>query len=342
MTETKDVLLPFHPHPLAAGGHLQTLIGYYLPTSTRLEPPTLHEVPVSDGDRLMLCENKPSRKATIKRAIVLAHGLGGDATSPYIVRLADLFVQRGWHVFRMNHRGCGQGAGLARKTYHSGRSDDISAVLASIESLCPGKPLIAVGFSLSGNALLKLLGEKKEPIASTLKGAIAVTPPIELARCAEALCQFQNRIYDLRFVRMLKQDVRRRQSDFPGFPDIPFTWKMRLRDFDEMCTAPLNNFSSAQDYYDKCSARQFLGGITLPTFLLASADDPFIPKETFHNLPENKHITYLITKSGGHMGYIPAHPTPLRTYRWMDYAILTYAERFLGRTTRVDKNETGG
>ena len=325
----KNSLLPFKPHPLVAGGHLQTIVGYYFPGPKKLRSTQIHQVEVSDGDRLAICENRPGRKTSFKKVIVFMHGLGGDASSPYMPRLAELFKNRGWVVFRMNHRGCGEGSGLARNLYHSGRSDDVSQVLLKVAELHPDTPLIAVGFSLSGNALLKLLGEKREPTPAGLRGAIAVTPPIELSLCAAALSRKSNKLYDLRFIRTLRQAVEERRQAFPDFPEIDFRWNMTLREFDEVCTAPMNHFEDAEDYYTKCSAKQFLQGISIPTFLLASKDDPFIPKETFDDLPGNDLVDFHLARSGGHMGFVSAGKTPLGNHRWMDYAILKYSEKFL-------------
>ncbi|RMF67644.1 MAG: hypothetical protein D6743_04565, partial [Calditrichaeota bacterium] len=100
-------------------------------------------------------------------------------------------------------------------------------------------------------------------------------------------------------------------------------------EFDEMCTAPLSNFASAQDYYTRCSAKQFLTGIRTPTVLLASDDDPFVPAETFAGVTGHEFLRVEITRSGGHMGFVSARPTPLGDHRWMDYAVLSFAEGLL-------------
>jgi len=299
----------------------------------------LHRVALPDSDTLMIAENRPSQKSGYPAVIVFMHGLGGHADSPYMIRLAEMFHHRGWITFRMNHRGCGEGVGLARNLYHSGRSEDVSRVLVQISEIYRDTPMIAAGFSLSGNALLKLLGDGRDPIPSNLSGAIAVAPPIDLSKCAAALCKTSNWVYDVRFVRMLKDAIREREIHFPDFPKIKLPLRMTLRDFDEICTAPLNGFTSAEDYYTKCSARQFLSGITTPTFLLASAHDPFIPKETFDDLPANQNITVNIASSGGHMGFVASEKTPLGSRRWMDYAILHYAEKFVGESVGVEKSK---
>lgn len=308
---------------------MQTIVGYYLPAPMQVRATKRHRVAVSHGDHLILCENPASTKAPVSKAIVLMHGLGGDAEASYILRTAHLFQQRGWHVFRMNHRGCGDGRGLARNLYHSGRSEDVSCVLQKVAEIYPDMPIVAVGFSLSGNALLKLLGEQKDPTPNHLAGAIAVTPPIDLSACADALSRSVNRIYNLRFILQLMQAIRQRQQDFPDFPPRDLRWSMSLREFDDICTAPLSGFKSAEDYYQKCSAGQFLNEISTPTFLLASDDDPFIPVSSFNGLPENPNLDLRITHSGGHMGYIAHRKTPLGNRRWMDYTILKRAEHFL-------------
>jgi hypothetical protein len=329
------IFIPFRPHPWLRGGHLQTIVGYYLPNPKQLSHTRPHHIKLLDGDTLVICENRPSRKSAFVGTMVLMHGLGGHASSPYMLRLAKLFRSRGWNTFRMNHRGCGEGKGLARQIYHSGRSDDVSQVLNYVSELYPDAPMLAVGFSLSGNALLKLLGEHRYPIPRNLCGAIAVTPPIDLSKCAAALCKPSNKIYDLRFVLMLKHAIEERQKQFPNFSDIKFPWNINLRDFDEICTAPLNNFTSAEDYYTKCSARQFLSGITVSTFLLASDDDPFVPKDMFDNLPANGNLEVHITRGGGHMGFVSAEKTPLGSHRWMDYAIVIYSEKFVRINKKV-------
>lgn len=321
--------LQFTPHPLVRGGDLQTVVGYYMPAHSRLRSPRLHTVSCADGDALVICENAGMRKAPFKKILLMMHGLGGHADSPYMLRIATIFVERGWTVFRMNHRGSGAGRGKARNTYHSGKSEDISRVLAEIVNLYPETPIVATGFSLSGNAVLKLLGEGKDPVPTNLRGAVAVSAPIDLSSCARTMESPRCRLYDRRFVRLLKEAIVERRADFRDFPEFNLPGISSVRDFDEVCTAPLHGFSDAEDYYAQSSARQFLEKITTPAALIASRDDPFMARGTYEALPENRLLAYQIECSGGHMGFVSARKTPLGTRRWLDYAVLTYAEGFL-------------
>lgn len=319
----------FKPAWWAPGGHLQTVAGYYFPAPAQLPQTHFHTVKLGAGEALRLGENRPIENVAPRGSVLLMHGLGGSAQSPYMRRTAALFRAHGWIVFRLNHRGCGEGRGLARQLYHSGKSDDVSAALQHVAKSYPALPIVAIGFSLSGNALLKLLGENIHPIPANLCGAIAICPPINLSLCAAALARTSNWFYEQRFVRMVTSSLRERAEDFPDFPHYDFPRPLTLRQFDEMYTAPLNGFASAEDYYQKCSARQFLADISHPTFLLASDNDPFIPVKTFRDLPRHKFLQALITRSGGHMGFVAAAKTPQGNRLWLDSLLLHLAQNYL-------------
>ena len=41
-------------------------------------------------------------------------------------------------------------------------------------------------------------------------------------------------------------------------------------------TAPLHGYAGVEDYYRRCSCRQYLGTIAVPTLILHARDDPFL------------------------------------------------------------------
>src|SRR4051812_19799357 len=104
----------FEPHPLIRGGHLQTIVGRYLPGPRLRLRATDHEIETGDGDRLRVLESVPSGWVQGDPAALLIHGLAGCARSPYVVRVAYRLVGLGARVVRMNLRGAGAGFGLAR------------------------------------------------------------------------------------------------------------------------------------------------------------------------------------------------------------------------------------
>ncbi len=323
-----DVTPAFSPARFAPTGNLQTILSYYFFNAKTNSPCKRHQIVLNDGDVLLLRDYNPVNPVG---NVVLLHGLSGDADSSYIQRVAAMFLAKNWRVLCVNHRGAGEGRGLAKNLYHSGRSEDVSAISQFVAREFSGESFFAVGFSLSGNMLLKLLGEKKQPIPAQLAGAVSVCAPIDLSTCSQKLRERKNRIYDKRFSRKLMKALRERQTDFPDFPKVNVPRFPRLYDFDEHVVAPLNGFFSAEDYYEKCNARQFWAGIATPTLVLASDDDPFIPGTIYQGLPENPAVKVILTRGGGHLGFLSQNKTPLGNRRWMDYAILEFFELLRAR-----------
>ena len=81
-------------------------------------------------------------------------------------------------------RGCGTQPNRLVTAYHSGQTDDLRFFL---EALCVRQSperIYAVGFSLGANVLLKYLAESPD---SPVRHAVAVSPPLDLAACAQRL-----------------------------------------------------------------------------------------------------------------------------------------------------------
>jgi predicted alpha/beta-fold hydrolase len=310
------------PPVWARGGHAQTILAHLIPVApVGLGPGASgverHEVPLSDGDRLCVFY----RAGTSGVLVPIFHGLSGDSDADY-VRLAVEAAQRAGHsVLAVNHRGCGAGRGLARGLYHSGRSDDVGAVLAWARTHLPEERMLAVGFSLSGNALLLLLSETEEAHPD---GAIAINPPIDLRHCSERISSGLNCLYDRRFVRRCMGLVRERVAD--GLLEAEYA-RLRPRslwDFDELVTAPLGGFVDAEDYYRRCSTRDRLKSIEVPTVVITSEDDPFVSAEILRRAPLSCSTHLHIERHGGHVGYLTQGASGLGAQRWLEGSLGHY------------------
>ncbi len=321
-------LEPFRPPRWAQGKHRQTVLAHLFNRARELTDTRFHQIALDDSDRLMLQENRPTAGAPSTGTVLLLHGLGGDATSVYMLSAARRFVEIGWPVFRLNLRGAGSGAGLAQRMYHSGLSSDIDATLRWIGANEPARRVVAVGFSMSGNTLLKYLGERGQAAADCLGGAIAVNPPIDLARTVQQLESGSNTLYHHRFTHLLKQQVRvnRRAT---GRPDGSRLRCRTIREFDTRFTAPSWGFADANEYYRRASALPRLTSIARPTAVLMCDDDPFVPVEPIESASWPDEVRLLITRGGGHMGFLSQQTTPLGDRRWLDYALITLAQAVL-------------
>ena len=320
---------PLAPPPLAcrapwwaASGHLQTILGNYLPGESPAYPSEPFRIPVSDGDQLS-GRHYPGETDVLT---LVFHGLGGDDQAHYVRRTVALARRLGHHVWTVNHRGCGEGRGLAVRPYHSGSGDDLGAAFATARTRHPALRQLAVAYSLSANALLLNLGGGLPEPAAQPDAAIAVNPPVDLGACSRTIHRGLSRLYELRFIRRCRKAIQQRVED-GLIPDLyrtsPF---MSLRAFDDAYTTKAGGFRDADDYYARCSARPHLSRITVPTVILMAKDDPFIPWQhaAEADLPPAVHLH--LEARGGHMGYLSRD---LPGHRWLPYAVEHYMAELL-------------
>jgi predicted alpha/beta-fold hydrolase len=314
---------PFEPHRLLPGAHLQTLAGVYLPGGSFAHESQQHRVRLPDGDQVVLHDDSPSDWKAGGRVTLLMHGLAGSHRSGYMLRIAQKLVARGVRTFRMDLRNCGAGFGLARLPYHSGRSEDAAAAIGEIAKICPRSPLTLVGFSLSGNITLKLLGELDGQACGHLDSAMAVCPPIDLAGCCRRLKRWLNRLYDRHFVYHLMRQLRELAAKIDDPPTAPSRRPRGIWEFDDIYTAPVCGFGTAENYYKQASSGPLVGRIKLPTLILASRDDPLVRVDDFERLKLPSTVKMHLTRRGGHLGFISrGSDDPDR--RWMDWRLVDW------------------
>jgi predicted alpha/beta-fold hydrolase len=317
----------FHPLPYLSNPHVQTLLSHLLPGPRQMRPTKLRTVTLPDGDRLAVHDSTPAHWRDQDGAVLLVHGLGGSHQSGYMIRLARHFLRHGVRVLRIDLRGVGAGAGLARLTYHAGRSEDLREVALDLHGDHAGCPLVLVGMSLGGNLVLKLAGEAGLSPLPGLHAVAAVAPPVDLMACAEMLARL--RFYDAYFARQSAWQVRQHQRYFPEVVIPCFPRRLTMRQFDELCTAPRWGFADALDYYRRASALPLLKYVQVPTFILTARDDPFIAVEPFEQLATHSYMDVHIAQHGGHLGFLGSDGAG--GFRWAEHRVAAWVLRRLGR-----------
>ncbi len=430
-------LADFRPAWWLPGGHAQTLSAAFWKGPQPIEQGFARQITLPDGDALVALDDQPPQWKAGDPAILMMHGLGGSARNPFLVRVTAKLLQRGVRVFRLNLRGCGTGAGLARLPYNAGRSGDLKAAVAAVIEWCreptrgigfqpvmtwkadevaesgnatstlgsqshnsgplsppidmaftnditggervrvrgttvkltpphPGplphshdhstahtdcggegaerrtdewtdgrqagslsqSPLTLFGMSLSANLLLKYLGEEGSHVPTEVHRAIAINPPIDLARSVRTLERPLNRGYDQHFVKALIDHVRQQSIHRPDFAALPDPLPRTLFDFDDRFTATHGGYPGAAAYYTAASAQTRIPHIHVPTLILTAADDPLVPVEMFHEQrvkwPES--VQLAITRGGGHLGYVGRGHDDSDA-RWLDWRVCEFVTR---------------
>jgi len=306
----------------------QTILGAKLPCFSK-KPQQHYHLRLADGDILALAISTPKQWTETKPTVIALHGLGGSHQARYMLRLQTKVLRLGYRFVAVNFRGCGVGEGLAKGLYNAGSSADVLEVIAHLKAQNPHSKLILVGYSLGGNIALKLAGELQHQAKENLAGLIAITPPVDLISCADLMKMPQNTFFRRYYIRKLWQKVLKRHARFPELGAAPAAnMDYGFWEFDEHYTAPQTGFSSALDYYKRCSSLPILGQIQIPCRLLFAKDDPFIDCGVIEQVCLPSKMEVLITPGGGHMGFLAA-PNANVPLRWMDHKITEWIEELL-------------
>lgn len=284
-----------------------------------------------DGDSLELHHLDPDGAA--RPRVLLLHGLEGSPRSHYIAGVFAGAERRGWGATLMLFRGCGAAPNVARRFYHSGETTDVAFVFEALERRWPDAIWLLAAVSLGGNVLLKWLGEQGEQHSPRMVAAAAVSVPFDLEAGARFISRGFARVYDRNFVRSLRRKAMAKLARYPDLFDRDALDRARtIFDFDDVVTAPVHGFSDAVDYYSRSSAIGFLDRIRLPTLLLSSVDDPFLPREVLARVERvaerNPALTLDFSARGGHVGFVsgkvpwkPVYYAERRAFHFFDAAM---------------------
>ncbi len=315
----------FEPAFGLRNAHVQTLYGALRPGAPKIVGTLQRKLRFADGDFAVLHDDKPADWVRGDHVVLLMHGLSGCHQSGYMSRITEKLMARNVRVFRMDHRGCGAGRMLAKRPYHAGRIRDVEAAIRMLERLCPSSPISVAGFSLSGNLLLRFLGDDPNSLPMSLYRAVAVSPPIDLQHCCEVLRETRmGQRYDWYFARQLVSHI----SNTPQWhDDLPLASVQRpprrLIEFDELYTAPAAGYDSATDYYAAASAKYHISKIRVHTSILIAEDDPLVSSDPWKHLTPPSNITMCVTKHGGHLGFIGKKGID-DDNRWMDWRVVDW------------------
>jgi len=313
----------FKPAWWLPSAHLQTV----WPTLMRRKPVVAlrrerWELP--DGDFLDL-DWTPADSGPI---VIVLHGLEGSASSPYARGILHTIDAWGWRGLLMHFRGCSGEPNRLPRTYHSGETSDLDALVARIGTQYPGEPLAVIGYSVGGNVLLKWLGETGN--GTHIRCAVAVSVPFDLHGAADRLERGVSRLYQWWLLSKLRASLQRK-ARLRLLPHAvgDLSRLHTFRAWDDRVTAPLHGFSGVEEYYTLASSRQYLKDIQTPTLILHARDDPFMTPEVIPGPSElSPPVTFELSERGGHVGFISGN-IPGRPRYWLEDRIPRFLQAYL-------------
>jgi uncharacterized protein len=268
-----------------------------------------------DGVRLQCFRSSPA--GGHGTPVVLLHGWEGSAESLYVLSLGQQLFERGFDVLRLNLRDHGDTHHLNRELFHSCLLPEVIGAVRALQSALR-QPLRLVGFSLGGNFVLRV-GAEAAAAGLDLARVIAVSPVLDPSDTLRAL-EGGFIAYPLYFVRKWWRSLLKKQAAWPAHYD--FTELRSLRDLRGLTAELIRRFTrfrSLEEYLDGYSITgRRLAGLTVPTTLITSLDDPIIPAGGLERLAHPPALRIVVTRFGGHCGFLDRLTGPT----WVERRIL--------------------
>ncbi len=312
--------------------HLQTLFATFFRKLPLIDM-DIEQFELDDGDFIECFWNEKPKKEDTKPIVTLFHGLEGSYKSPYIQGMMCALKEAGFLSVIMHFRGCSGKENRLPRSYHSGETSDAKAWIKHLKTQYPHAPLFAVGYSLGGNMLLKLVSEYGDN--SPLQASVSVSAPMQLDICATQMNKGFSKIYQAHLLKHLNASLLEKYKKHPmqellSFEEEKVKNVKTFWEFDGIYTAPIHGFSCASDYYKHSSSRQYLKNIRQKTLIIHSLDDPFMTPEV---LPKEEELSQSVTmelyRNGGHVGFVSGsifHPHYWLEERIVDYFIEIYQD----------------
>lgn len=298
----------FEPGAPWWGGHLQTIAGALPTISTRdlgQYPGERLFAPVPDGtgDTMAAMLHRPIRSDINRCVVLLIHGVSGSEDSSYILRSAAYFLNLGYPVLRANLRGAGPSRPLCKLQYNAGTTDDLVHLLSMVPADLRPNGIVAMGYSLGANVLMKFLGERGA--SSPIRAAVAVSSPLDLSAVSRRLMRWDNALFQFAILSQLRKESIKPAAELSESERDAVLRTRTVWDFDQIFTAPRNGFSGAEDYYTRSSCGPFLEHIAVPTLMIYASDDPIVPNDAYlqYRWDRNPKLIRLLSQSGGHCGF---------------------------------------
>ena len=262
------------------------------------------EVLLEAGDGIRLLGLFTPAVGTSKGMVVLIHGWEGGAGSAYILSAGRYLSQRGFSVFRLNLRDHGQTHHLNEGIFYATMIEETFQALVRAARLADSGPVFLAGFSLGGNFALRLgLRNQADPI-DNLRQIVAVSPVLDPDKATTAVDSHW--LFRWYFMKKWRRSLARKQSLFPSVYNFDDMMGLgTVRELTKALLARYSDFASTQDYFSRYNITgEALANLSVPTTIVAAADDPIIPADDFRRLILSPRTTLFLHDHGGHSGFI--------------------------------------
>ena len=254
--------------------------------------------------------------------VILLHGWEGSAAASYVISTAAAAYEAGYDVFRLNFRDHGGTSSLNRELFHSCRIDEVVGALKVITARHSARRTFIVGHSLGGNFALRAAA--RAPAAGIeLTKVVAICPVLRPHSTMRAL-EDGLWVYRTYFLRRWRRSLVEKARCFPELYDFGNLRRFpTLTSTTEFFATKYAGFPDLDSYLAGYAITgDALARLTVPTRLIAAADDPVIPIADLKDLAVTPALGIDVFARGGHCAFLEDY----RLRSWLDRAVLAQIE----------------
>lgn len=240
----------------------------------------------------------------VRGLALLLHGWEGSAESSYMRMTAASLLEVGYEVVRLNFRDHGDTHHLNEELFHSCRLAEVLHAACEVARRFPQRPMVAAGFSLGGNFVLRVALRAPE-VGLPLEHVAAVCPVLDPH---SALLSMERGLplYHWYFQRNWRRSLERKRALFPErYRYDERILSLNVRELTRWMVEHETDFGTLENYLDGYSlAGDRLANLAVPANILMAQDDPVIPFADFADWQLPPIARLEVARWGGHCGFI--------------------------------------
>jgi len=321
---------PYFPSPWCVGPHMHSVLRVVLQNTPklRLEREYVH---TQDGGQFALDWLITGGPDDLDKAIVLVMpGITGGSHNNYVRQFLVNAHSNNCRALVFNNRGCAHSTLLTARTYSGSNTEDISLAMSLLTERYPRAPIIICGVSLGGMIAVHYIGSELCR-HSNVQAAVVISSPWNSFATSESVNEPVNHmLYEVYLLNKLKAILENHKPLYQN-KRLPINYRtvmkaQTLREFDDRFTSKMFGFKDWREYYTDGHSYKKLPYVEIPMLIINAEDDPLSPMDylPFQEVDENPNLAMLLTKTGGHIGFLegwlPTGPT------WINRAVTEFIQ----------------
>ena len=267
----------------------------------------------SNGIRLSVHKNI---KADYTKTLFLIPGYLSHHETSYMLSSLVEFFNRGWNIIRINPVDHGDTLPLNKDIYHALQHDLVAQCINSYIK-DDKQDYALMGFSFGGNYALRI---GTLDVATKIKKIVAISPMIDHEY---SINRMRSPIFKKYYREKWQKTFRYKQANWP---ELKFNEVLNKEDFNEVTASLLPrilpDFKDIKEYFNSYKiTNNVTAKLKTAATLITAENDPVVPISTFKHLENDPYISLLVTKHGGHNGFI-------ENYAFEDFSIKLAIEEF--------------